>query len=365
MLKSDSQRAAHLHVAGPDGARPVNGATPRLSGDIRHLIPKLGLRDYWYPALNARQGGLAQAREGLDARRGHLPLPRRQRRRGGHPGRLPPSGRAPQRGRLPLPRHGGLSLPRLGVRRVRQERGGAVRRPRLGRVRQARHRGEDLPDAHAEGPRLRVDRRERAGAHRGGRPRGVLRRRGPRPHRPGDLAVQLGSGPRELDGLPRELRAPQRPGRGPHRVHRPRRPGRASHLRGQRLRRRRRREQLHAPQPDLRRVRQRLAVAEDELSPRLDLAAPAVRRAGAAADPTPADGPMVQRPPPARHVPGRVRLRPLHADVRAGRGEPDAGVVLPLSPAEERAPARVAARCSTSPCTAGSSSTTSRARTSA
>ena len=181
------------------------------------------------------------------------------------------------------------------------------------------------------------------GAHRGGRPRGVLRRRGPRPHRPGALAVQLGSGPRELDGLARQLRAPQRAGRGPHGLHRPRRPGRAPHLRGQRLRRRRRREQLHAPQPHPRRVRQRLAVAEDELPPRLDLAAPAVRRAGAATDPAAADGPLVQRSPPARHVPGRVRLRPLHADVRAGRGAPDAGVVLPLPAAEERAPARVAA----------------------
>src|SRR5579885_1333106 len=30
---------------------------PRLSGDIRHLIPKLGLRNYWYPALPARRVG--------------------------------------------------------------------------------------------------------------------------------------------------------------------------------------------------------------------------------------------------------------------------------------------------------------------
>jgi phenylpropionate dioxygenase-like ring-hydroxylating dioxygenase large terminal subunit len=34
-------------------ARPV----PKLSGDIRHLIPKLGLRDYWYPALADRAVG--------------------------------------------------------------------------------------------------------------------------------------------------------------------------------------------------------------------------------------------------------------------------------------------------------------------
>ena len=28
---------------------------PRTSGDIRHLIPKLGLRNYWYPAISARR----------------------------------------------------------------------------------------------------------------------------------------------------------------------------------------------------------------------------------------------------------------------------------------------------------------------
>jgi hypothetical protein len=30
------------------------GAVPRLSGDIRPLIPKLGLRNYWYPAVADR-----------------------------------------------------------------------------------------------------------------------------------------------------------------------------------------------------------------------------------------------------------------------------------------------------------------------
>src|SRR4030095_8466042 len=29
----------------------VNGTIPKLSGDIRPLIPKLGLRNYWYPAI--------------------------------------------------------------------------------------------------------------------------------------------------------------------------------------------------------------------------------------------------------------------------------------------------------------------------
>ncbi len=28
---------------------PNGGRVPRLSGDIRHLVPKLGLREYWYP----------------------------------------------------------------------------------------------------------------------------------------------------------------------------------------------------------------------------------------------------------------------------------------------------------------------------
>jgi phenylpropionate dioxygenase-like ring-hydroxylating dioxygenase large terminal subunit len=32
---------------------PNGGRVPRLSGDIRHLIPKLGLREYWYPLCGA------------------------------------------------------------------------------------------------------------------------------------------------------------------------------------------------------------------------------------------------------------------------------------------------------------------------
>src|SRR6266545_1200973 len=34
---------------------PNGGRVPRLSGDLRPLIPKLGLREYWYPALGARR----------------------------------------------------------------------------------------------------------------------------------------------------------------------------------------------------------------------------------------------------------------------------------------------------------------------
>lgn len=39
--------------AGGHGAVP--GAIPSLAGDIRHLVPKLGLRNYWYPAIAARK----------------------------------------------------------------------------------------------------------------------------------------------------------------------------------------------------------------------------------------------------------------------------------------------------------------------
>jgi Rieske 2Fe-2S protein len=40
---------------------PTNGhatdVIPKLSGDIRPLIPKLGLRNYWYPAIADRKIG--------------------------------------------------------------------------------------------------------------------------------------------------------------------------------------------------------------------------------------------------------------------------------------------------------------------
>src|SRR5262245_3504880 len=35
----------------------AHGPVPKLSGDIRPLIPKLGLRQYWYPAVAARKVG--------------------------------------------------------------------------------------------------------------------------------------------------------------------------------------------------------------------------------------------------------------------------------------------------------------------
>ena len=36
---------------------PNGGRVPKLSGDIRHLIPKLGLREYWYPLCGAGRVG--------------------------------------------------------------------------------------------------------------------------------------------------------------------------------------------------------------------------------------------------------------------------------------------------------------------
>ena len=33
------------------------GEIPKLTGDIRPLIPKLGLRNYWYPAVRASKVG--------------------------------------------------------------------------------------------------------------------------------------------------------------------------------------------------------------------------------------------------------------------------------------------------------------------
>ena len=45
-----------VHTVNGNGAT-TPGAIPRLNGDIRSLIPKLGLREYWYPALPAREVG--------------------------------------------------------------------------------------------------------------------------------------------------------------------------------------------------------------------------------------------------------------------------------------------------------------------
>ena len=52
-----SQPTPRLHVTTAEDAPPVNSAIPKLHGDIRHLIPTLGLRNYWYPAITARKVG--------------------------------------------------------------------------------------------------------------------------------------------------------------------------------------------------------------------------------------------------------------------------------------------------------------------
>ena len=57
MPTNTSQPASHLHVAPPEHLQSGNGAIPKLSGDIRPLIPKLGLRNYWYPAITDRAVG--------------------------------------------------------------------------------------------------------------------------------------------------------------------------------------------------------------------------------------------------------------------------------------------------------------------
>ena len=226
----------------PRGPAPRQRCDPQTERRYPPAHPQARVAQLLVPRAQRTVGRLAQARQSAVARRGALPFSRNHRRRGGHPGRLPASRRAPERGQLPLSRHGGVPLPRLGVRRVRQERGRAFRRPNLRRVRKAGDRSQDVPHPYPEGGRVRLDRRGRSRPHRGGRARGVLPRGRARPYRPGLLAVQLGGRPRELDGLARQLRASRCAGGGPGRLHRARRAGRASDLRGQRVRGRRGRE---------------------------------------------------------------------------------------------------------------------------
>jgi nitrite reductase/ring-hydroxylating ferredoxin subunit len=55
VLTNDSPTTARLATPPSGNGRPE--AVPRLSGDIRHLIPTLGLRNYWYPAITERAVG--------------------------------------------------------------------------------------------------------------------------------------------------------------------------------------------------------------------------------------------------------------------------------------------------------------------
>jgi len=57
MVTTDAPHRFGTGVATPEGYRPNGGRVPSLSGDIRHLVPKLGLREYWYPLCGAGRVG--------------------------------------------------------------------------------------------------------------------------------------------------------------------------------------------------------------------------------------------------------------------------------------------------------------------
>lgn len=57
MVQRTSEPKARVQVAVDEATASSARAIPKLSGDIRSLIPKLGLRNYWYPALPARRVG--------------------------------------------------------------------------------------------------------------------------------------------------------------------------------------------------------------------------------------------------------------------------------------------------------------------
>ncbi len=43
------------HREGDEEYVPNGGRVPRITGDIRHLVPKLGLREYWYPVCGVNR----------------------------------------------------------------------------------------------------------------------------------------------------------------------------------------------------------------------------------------------------------------------------------------------------------------------
>lgn len=59
MVASRDQRGqrTRAQVAVEEDIKPGEGKLPRLSGDIRPYVPKLGLRNYWYPAIGAKRVG--------------------------------------------------------------------------------------------------------------------------------------------------------------------------------------------------------------------------------------------------------------------------------------------------------------------
>ena len=240
-------------------ARPADGPgscpqrRPQLSGDIRHLIPKLGLREYWYPAIDGPLGGLAQAREGLAAGRGDLPLPRRQRRRS-RPSRT--SARIAARGSA---RATATTAARWPARIT------AGSTTRAARTWPCCPRDPTPVCAASPAPRPRSTRRARSrassscGSARASRR--PSRRTCPRSSSTTSALVLIGQVYWRCNwevalenSMDSHVNYVHRNARGRHaqRLHRPRRAGRAPHLRGQRLRRRRGREQLHAQEPGLR-----------------------------------------------------------------------------------------------------------------
>lgn len=57
MVQSERETRQRVQVAVAEQAPAESSRIPKLSGDIRHLVPKLGLRNYWYPALSASRVG--------------------------------------------------------------------------------------------------------------------------------------------------------------------------------------------------------------------------------------------------------------------------------------------------------------------
>ena len=257
-----------------------------------------------------------------------------------------------------------MPVPRLGLRRDGQERGRAVEGPESGVCGKPGTEARVYPTRTLKGVVFVWMGERRARADRGGRARGVLRRRRARPDGPGLLEAATGRS-RSRTRWTRTsttctaTRSSWR-ARGSSRAA-PRASTRSSSATGSaatsprattcaRARPSTSTRRLAWPKTNYRRLWTWL------LRPFAERARRTSRRRSRA---------LVRRPPPARDVPRRVRVGPLHAHVRAGRGAPHARVVLPLPPPEERV-ARAWQTFLYPRCTgAGSSSTTSRARTSA
>src|ERR687895_251013 len=57
MATTQDGRGFGTRESNGDAYEPNGGRVPPLSGDIRHLIPKTGLREYWYPLCGAGRVG--------------------------------------------------------------------------------------------------------------------------------------------------------------------------------------------------------------------------------------------------------------------------------------------------------------------